>query len=119
LGVFVREGLLSNEIDGLWQLAAPNPHSLFWTFAALGYGFMGIALLCVAPVFSERSDRFLKWLLVAIGLVGIAFIVGNGLGVFIVNILASFIWGVLFLITTILLAKRFRAAYIGMIGQSA
>lgn len=105
---FVRQGILNHETAGVWQFAAPNPHSLFWTFAALGYGFMGIALLCTAPVFSEKSERDIKWLFIANGIVGIGFLIGNGMGVFIVNILASFVWGVLFLIAVILVAKIFR-----------
>jgi hypothetical protein len=105
---FVQQGLLSNETAGVWQFAAPNPHSFFWTFAALGYGFMGIALLCAAPVFSGKSERSIKWLFMANGIVGIAFLVGNAMGVFTVNILSSFVWGVLFLIAAALVAKEFR-----------
>ncbi len=104
----VQQGLINNETTGLWQLAAPNPHSFFWTFAALGYGFMGISLLFAAPVFSDKSERFLKWLFVANGFVGVGFLVGNAANVFIVNILASFVWGVLFLVAAMLVAKKFR-----------
>lgn len=50
----VQQGILNNETAGLWQFAAPNPHSFFRTFAAKGYGFMGIALLCTAPVFRRK-----------------------------------------------------------------
>ncbi len=105
----VRQGLLSNELAGLWQFATPNPYSLFWTFAALGYGFMGFAVLSIALIFYEKADRPIKWLLVANGVVGVAFLVGNALGLFVVNILASFIWGVLFPIVALLLAKKFSA----------
>jgi hypothetical protein len=105
---FVQQGILNSETAGVWQFAAPNPHSLFWTLAALGYGFMGIALLCSAPVFAEKSDRAIKWLFIANGIVGIEFLIGNAMNIFIVNILASFIWGILFLIATILVARKFR-----------
>ena len=105
----VQQGLLNNQLAGLWQFATPNPHSFFWTFAALGYGFMGIALLCAAPIFTERSDRAIKWLFIANGAIGIGFLIGNALGIFIVNILASLVWGVLFPIAAVLLAKKFRA----------
>jgi hypothetical protein len=104
----VQQGLLNNETAGLWQFAAPNPHSFFWTLAALGYGFMGIALLCSAPVFTAKSERAIKWLFIANGIVGIGFLIGNAMGIFMVNILASFIWGVLFPIAAILVAKKFR-----------
>jgi hypothetical protein len=105
---FVQQGILNNETTGVWQFAAPNPHSFFWTFAALGYGFMGIALLCAAPVFAGKTEHTIKWLFIANGIVGIGFLIGNVLGIFMANILASFIWGVLFPIAAILLAKKFR-----------
>ena len=105
----VQQGILNNELTGLWQFAAPNPHSFFWTFAALGYGFMGIALLCAAPIFAAKTDRAIKWLFITNGIIGVGFLIGNALGIFIVNILASFIWGVLFPIAAVLLAKKFRA----------
>jgi hypothetical protein len=104
---FVQQGILNNELAGLWQFAAPNPHSFFWTLAALGYGFMGIALLSAAPVFGEKSERAIKLLFVANGVVGIAFLVGNALAVFAVNILASFVWGVLFPVAAVLVARKF------------
>jgi hypothetical protein len=104
----VQQGILNDEFSGLWQFAAPNPHSFFWAFAALGYGFMGIALLSVAPIFAHKSERGIKWLFIAIGIIGIAFLVGNALGIFIVNIVVSFIWGMLFPIASILIAKKFR-----------
>jgi hypothetical protein len=99
---------LNNETTGLWLFSTPNLHSLFWTFAALGYGFMGIALLCAAPMFAEKSGRNIKWLFVANGIIGIGFLIGNAMGIFMINILASFIWGILFPIATILVAKEFR-----------
>lgn len=104
----VQQGLLSGEIAGLWQFVTPNPHSFFWMFAALGYGFMGFAVLSVAPIFTQRADRAIKWLLVANGVVGVIFLVGNALGLFLVDILVSFVWGILFPIAVYLLAKKFR-----------
>lgn len=106
----VQQGLLNGELTGLWQFATPNPHSFFWTLAALGYGFMGIALLCAAPLFAQKSDRAIKWLFILNGIIGIAFLIGNALGFFVVNIIASLVWGVLFPIANILLARKFKAA---------
>ncbi|HLN88540.1 MAG TPA: hypothetical protein VK253_00580 [Candidatus Binatia bacterium] len=68
---------------------------------------MGIALLFTAPVFTEKSDRAIKLLFIANGIIGIGFLVGNALGTFRVNVLASFIWGILFPIAAILIAKKF------------
>ena len=106
---FVQQNILSNQLTGLWQFVAPNPHSFFWTFAALGYGFMGLSVLFVAPIFSEKSDRAIKWLLLANGIIGIVFLIGNALGVFAVNILASLIWGILFPIASVFIAKKYKA----------
>jgi hypothetical protein len=108
----VQQGILNNELSGLWMFAAPNPHSLFWTLAALGYGFMGLSLLFVVPLFSEKPDQKIKWLLIANGIIGLAFLAGNSLGIFIVNILASFVWGVLFPIVCLLLARRYKLSYL-------
>ncbi len=44
-----------NEIRILEQ----TPHSLFWDFDALGYIFMGLAMLIAIPVFEKRG--FQKW----------------------------------------------------------
>ena len=110
--LLVQQGLLNNETSGLWLLATPNPHSFFWTFAALGYGFMGFALLRVAPIFSKKYERTIKWLLIANGIVGIVFLFGNAMCLFTVNILVSFVWGVLFPVAALLLAKNFRSAQI-------
>ena len=104
----VQQGLLNNELVGIWQFSAPNPHSFFWTFAALGYGFMGLAAFSIAPIFREKSERAIKWLLIANGVIGISFLIGNALGIFIVNLLVSFLWGALFPIACALLAKWFR-----------
>jgi hypothetical protein len=102
---FVQQGLVNKQLEGLWQFVAPNPYSLFWTFAALGYGFMGIALMFAVPLFKERTIR---GLFLANGLVGLGFLVGNALGLFVANILASFVWGVLFPVVTVLLAQKFK-----------
>ncbi len=103
----VRQGLLNNQTAGLWLFAAPNPNSFFWSLAALGYGFMGLALLVAAPFFKEKAENSIRLLFITNGAVGIGMLVGNGLGVFIVNILASVIWGVLFPMATLLVARRF------------
>ncbi len=106
----VQQGLLSHQTSGLWFFSAPNPNSLFWTLSALGYGFMGLAVLSTSVVFSQRRQQKIKWLLVANGLVGILFLVGNALGFFAANIIASFVWGVLFPVACILIAAEFKQA---------
>ncbi|MGZ4925434.1 MAG: hypothetical protein ACXV4B_03165, partial [Halobacteriota archaeon] len=100
----VRQGLLNNQTVGVWLFSAPNPDSFFWSFAALGYGFMGLALFVAAPIFKEKAENNIRLLFAANGAVGIGMFVGNALGIFIANILASFIWGVLFPVATLLVA---------------
>lgn len=41
------------------QLLVQTPHSLFWDFDAIGYIFMGLAMLFAVPVFKKRG--FEKW----------------------------------------------------------
>jgi hypothetical protein len=41
------------------QILEQTPHSLFWDFDALGYIFMGLAMLMALPVFEKRG--FQKW----------------------------------------------------------
>jgi hypothetical protein len=62
----MHQGLLTKQTEGLWLFASPNPHSLFWTFAALGYGFMGIALLFASPIFREKSENKIRLLFIAV-----------------------------------------------------
>jgi hypothetical protein len=49
-----------NEIRILEQ----TPHSLFWDFDALGYIFMGLAMLMAIPVFEKRG--FQKWVRISL-----------------------------------------------------
>jgi hypothetical protein len=105
---FVQQGLLNNQTTGLWLFASPNPHSLFWTFAALGYGFMGISLLFAAPIFKEKSENKIRLLFAGNGVIGLGFLIGNALGIFAVNIFASFIWGALFPFAAIFVARAFK-----------
>ena len=41
------------------RILEQTPHSLFWDFDALGYIFMGLAMLFAVPVF--RKEGFQKW----------------------------------------------------------
>ena len=85
----VRQGLLNNELTGLWQFSAPNPHSFFWVLSALGYGMMGISLLLAAQIFQDKSEKIIKWLFIINGINGIMFLIGNILGFFVIDIIAS------------------------------
>jgi hypothetical protein len=106
----VQQGLLSNQLTGLWLFASPNPHSLFWALSALGYGIMGIALIAAAPIFKDGRDRKIGMLLYANGAIGLIFLVGIGLGLIEAGIITSFVWGALFPIATALIAITFKRA---------
>ncbi len=46
--------------------------SVFLAMETLGYGFLGVATLLVAPVFSERGlESAIRWLFIAIGVLGV------------------------------------------------
>jgi hypothetical protein len=49
---------LKGELDEI-RVLEQTPHSLFWDFDALGYIFMGLAMLIALPVFEKRG--FQKW----------------------------------------------------------
>jgi hypothetical protein len=49
---------LKGDIDEI-RVLEQTPHSLFWDFDALGYIFMGLAMLMAVPVFKKRG--FQKW----------------------------------------------------------
>jgi hypothetical protein len=45
------------------RILEQTPHSMFWDFDALGYIFMGLAMLVAIPVFGKRG--FQKWVSIA------------------------------------------------------
>lgn len=52
------------------QLLKQTPHSLFWDFDAIGYIFMGLAVLFAVPVFEKKGmQRWVKLIFLVHGLV--------------------------------------------------
>lgn len=54
--------VLPHKLDGTYEdikILDQTPHSLFWDFDALGYIFMGLAMLVAIPVFEKQC--FEKW----------------------------------------------------------
>jgi len=93
----VRQGLLSGQTDGLRLFVSPNPNSMFWALASLGYGFMSLALFFASLTFGNgKRENHIRWLFILNALLGFAMVAGNAVGVFAANILVSFAWGVLF-----------------------
>ena len=86
-----------------------NTQSMMWVIEVLGYFFMGLATLFAAPVFgSSRTEKAIKWLFVANGVLGILTPIGYGLN-FPIEILLGglIIWDIIMPISTALLAYLF------------
>ena len=56
----------------------------------------------------RNEDKKAKLLLLSNGVIGLVFLIGNAIGLFFANILASFIWGILFPIACIFIARVFK-----------
>lgn len=57
-------------LAGEIRILEQTPHSLFWDFDALGYIFMGIAMMFAVPAFSRRGiQKFVRMAFIANGLV--------------------------------------------------
>jgi hypothetical protein len=86
-----------------------NTHSMMWVIEVLGYFFMGLATLFAAPVFgSNRTEKAIKGLFVANGVLGILTPIGYGLNFPIEILLGGLIvWDIIMPISTALLAYLF------------
>jgi hypothetical protein len=86
-----------------------NTHSMMWVIEVLGYFFMGLATLFAAPIFGlSRTEKAIKWLFVANGILGILTPIGYGLNFPIEILLGGLIvWDIIMPISTALLAYLF------------
>jgi len=102
---FVRQSSFDVEV-----FAMDNPQSMMWVIEVLGYFFMGLSTLFVAPVFgSGRIESLIKWLFIANGILGILTPVGYGLSLSIEILLGGLIvWDIVMPISTALLAYFFK-----------
>jgi hypothetical protein len=84
--------------------------SVFLAMETLGYGFLGVATLWVAPVFSEgRLESAIRWLFIANGVLGVLGILVYPLDVDARIIFGGlFVWDVIFPLSLLLLAVFFR-----------
>ncbi len=63
------------QLTAVIPYAAPNPvlvqtpHSLLWTFDALGYIALGLATLFAVPLFAKQGLQRLRWFFLANGLI--------------------------------------------------
>ena len=87
-----------------------NPQSMMWVIEVLGYFFMGLATLFAAPVFgSSKTEKTVKWLFVANGVLGILTPIGYGLNLPLQILLGGLIiWDVIMPISTVALAYLFK-----------
>jgi len=102
---FVRQSSFDVEI-----FAMDNPQSMMWVIEVLGYFFMGLSTLFVAPIFkSGKLESLIRWLFVANGILSIGGLVGYAMGLDMGTLLGGLvIWTVVMPVSTALLAYSFR-----------
>ena len=96
--------------NSLPLLAISNPHSIMWAIEVLGYGFMGLATLFPALIFSKRKlELGIRWLFIANAILGIGGIIGLVVIDNPMNLFAGLlVWDVVFPLMTLLLAVFFK-----------
>ena len=90
--------------------AMDDPQSIMWVIEVLGYGFMGLATLSTAFVFTNgKLENAIRWLFIVNGILGIGGMIGYALGLSL-NILAGglIVWDIIMPLSSILLAVLFR-----------
>ena len=90
--------------------AMDDPQSIMWVIEVLGYGFMGLATLSTAFVFTNgKLENAIRWLFIVNGILGIGGMIGYALGLSL-NILAGglVVWDIIMPLSSILLAVLFR-----------
>ena len=108
LGV-VRQATLAGRVEGISWFMAYGDYSIMLGLEYLGWAwFLGLAMLCAAPLFSGgRLEWCIRWLMVIYGVLGLVssagFLLGNWL-----SLLGFVAWGVVLVIITGLLTVFFR-----------
>jgi len=92
------------------MLAIENPHSVMWAIEVLGYGFMGLATLFPAFIFSKgKLENAIRLLFIANALLGIGGIIGYALIDNPLNLLPGLlVWDAVFPIMTLSLVIFFK-----------
>lgn len=110
LGV-VRGSIASGSVEGIEWFLPYGEHSIVLGLEILGWGwFLGLALLFAAPLFSAgRLQRWLRWLSVIYGLLGlvsaVAYLLASPL-----SVIGFVAWGLILFIITALLVVFFKRA---------
>jgi hypothetical protein len=90
--------------------AMDDPQSIMWVIEVLGYGFMGLATLSTAFVFTNgKLENAIRWLFIVNGILGIGGMIGYALGLSL-SILAGglIVWDIIMPLSSILLVVLFR-----------
>ena len=102
---FVQFGAFNTDIFSM-----KDPQSMMMTIEVLGYFFMGLSTLFIAPIFqSGRLEKSIRWLFVFNGILGIGGAVGFALNLdWRILIGGLIIWTIVMPVTTTLLAYWFK-----------
>jgi hypothetical protein len=102
---FVKFGAFNTDIFSI-----TNPQSMMMTIEVLGYFFMGLSTLFIAPIFqSGQLEKSIRWLFVFNGILGIGGAVGFALNLdWRILIGGLIIWTIVMPVTTALLAYWFK-----------
>jgi hypothetical protein len=102
---FVQFGAFNTDIFSM-----TDPQSMMMTIEVLGYFFMGLSTLFIAPIFqSGRLEKSIRWLFVFNGILGIGGAVGFALNLdWRILIGGLIIWTIVMPVTTALLAYWFK-----------
>ncbi len=98
--------------DNLYSdvFAMDDPQSIMWIIEVLGYGFMGLATLSAAFIFTDgKLENGIRWLFIINGILGIGGMIGYALE-WSMNILLGglIVWDIIMPISSLLLAILFR-----------
>ncbi len=102
---FVKFGAFNTDIFSI-----TDPQSMMMTIEILGYFFMGLSTLFIAPIFqSGKLEKSIRWLFVFNGVLGIGGAIGFALNLdWRILIGGLIIWTIVMPITTALLAYWFK-----------
>jgi hypothetical protein len=102
---FVKFGTFNTDIFSI-----TNPQSMMMTIEVLGYFFMGLSTLFIAPIFqSGRLEKSIRWLFVFNGILGIGGAIGFALNLdWRILIGGLILWTIVMPITTALISYWFK-----------
>jgi hypothetical protein len=102
---FVKFGTFNTDIFSI-----TNPQSMMITIEVLGYFFMGLSTLFIAPIFqSGRLEKSIRWLFVFNGILGIGGAIGFALNLdWRILIGGLILWTIVMPITTALISYWFK-----------